>query len=261
MGRRNANSPTNAKPFSLAVTIKQILMNKKIIKNFGDYLNHIDSISSLTNSITLFRGQSNKQELLPTIARQDPKIDTTNLEKQMLEEFRRRTQLIIKDGFTDDWELLIFAQHFGLKTRLLDWTSNPLTGLWFACSNEYNAKQDGFVYVLNGDSSLLVDRKQETNPFDRNKTRILRPSLNNERILAQSGWFTAHKYSNSSKRWVKLETNLDITSYLTELTIPSSQKGEILKKLSIFGINAQSLFPDITGVCNHLNWMYQTSLK
>ena len=99
-------------------------MNKKIIKNFGDYLNHIDSISSLTNSITLFRGQSNKQELLPTIARQDPKIDTTNLEKQMLEEFRRRTQLIIKDGFTDDWELLIFAQHFGLKTRLLDWTSN-----------------------------------------------------------------------------------------------------------------------------------------
>src|SRR5580658_5305020 len=40
------------------------------------------------------------------------------------------------------------AQHYGMKTRLLDWTGNPLTALWFACSNEFKKDNDSVVYML-----------------------------------------------------------------------------------------------------------------
>ena len=144
-----------------------------------------------------------------------------------------------------------------MKTRLLDWTSNPLTALWFACSNEYKFNQDSYVYIFNADTSFLIDTKEKT-PFEITKTRILKPALNNDRIIAQSGWFTVHKYSNITKGFVELENNKELKRKILQIQIPHSLKIEILKSLSIFGINSQVLFPDVSGVCNHLNWKYIT---
>ena len=126
----------------------------------------------------------------------------------------------------------------------------------FACINEYKLEQDSFVYIFMADKSFLIDTKKNETPFDTGKTRILRPALNNERIIAQTGWFTAHKYAPSFKRFVKLQSNMELSNKLIEIKVPATTKKQILKRLSVFGINSQTLFPDITGVCNHLNWMY-----
>ncbi|WP_371811094.1 FRG domain-containing protein [Tessaracoccus sp. MC1865] len=40
---------------------------------------------------------------------------------------------ITENGHVDDLQLLADLQHFGAPTRLLDFTSNPMTALWFAC--------------------------------------------------------------------------------------------------------------------------------
>ena len=231
-------------------------MIKASIKSFKHFLNHIEDIELMGYEINLFRGQSSNNPLLPSICREEPRIDTTQIEKNMLEDFKRRSPLLITRTFQSDWEWLVYAQHFGLKTRLLDWSTNPLVALWFACQNEYIMKENSYLYILSCDKDLQVDLSKDQSPFDSSSTKILRPTLNNERIVAQSGWFTAHKYSKKNKKFVTLETNSKIKTKLTEIEIPSGIKKDILNKLSMFGVNNRTVFPDINGLSMHLNWKY-----
>lgn len=233
-------------------------MEKITIENFEDYVAEVCSLAD-ENGIILYRGQTDNYPLLPNIVRTNSRKDTTKVEKGMLTSLKRRAQLKVTTTFQDDWDWLVYAQHYGMYTRLLDWTSNPLVGLWFACSDEHKMTQDSYVYIFIANTSFLIDRSKS--PFEITKTRILRPALNNERIVAQAGWFTAHIYSKGTQRYVPLDKNSDLNKNIFELKIPANQKESILKQLSIFGINYQSLFPDIMGICKHLNWTYSNLLK
>ncbi len=232
-------------------------MKKEKITSFQHYLETIERIHSLKNDINLYRGQSTNAPLLPSIAREHPSFDTTEIEKEMITDLKRRSFLLIDKQPQNDWEWLIFAQHFGLKTRLLDWSSNPLIALWFACSNEYQMGSNSYVYVNSAPNDMLVNLEKDQDPFQNSRTKILRPSLNNERIVAQSGWFTAHRFSKSNNRFVTLETHRKMKNQISELEIPHELKKDFLQKLSVFGVNNTSVFPDVTGLCLHLNWEYK----
>ena len=210
-------------------------------------------VYGLFADLVIFRGQAFEGNLIPSVARKDRATDTTAEEKRVLEQLKLLGASLLAPGETSQLDLLVLAQHFGLKTRLLDWTSNSLAALWFACADRKEG--DVFVYSLVADD-LLEANVYATDPFSRSQTRVFQPRLNNARIVAQHGWFTLHRYAMKNKRFVQLESNPLTRKHLTEYLVPAENRADILGSLDRHGVSSRTLFPDLTGLCTHLNWKH-----
>src|SRR5207248_677655 len=83
-----------------------------------------------------FRGNGRNQfKLVPTLYRHPNKKsegELRKLERELMARFRQRSIPYHSRDLRDDWDALFFMQHYGVPTRLLDWTENPLVALHFA---------------------------------------------------------------------------------------------------------------------------------
>ena len=94
-----------------------------------------------------FRGHSKScYKLLPSVLR--PTSDGKYYdESKLLSEFVRRHPEA-NDKHKNILEILTYAQHYGLPTRMLDWTENLLIALYFACEDEGKIDHDGELFFL-----------------------------------------------------------------------------------------------------------------
>lgn len=100
----------------------------KVISNLSEYLKFINTLNMTYENPVFYRGQTNANYLLtPSSLRIDP-----NNEDRMIESFSRRFSNEI-DSRNGSMAKLVLMQHFGLGTRCLDITENPLAALYFAC--------------------------------------------------------------------------------------------------------------------------------
>jgi len=207
----------------------------------------------------LFRGQPVDKPLLPKLARLHLKGPTLAVEQQMMKEFKRRVGPLLSTQPKSNWDWLAIAQHHGMATRLLDWTLNPLAALWFAVKRspmkEKGKVYPGVVWVLVPKPSDYAFASVKENPFKVDRTKIFRPKHIAARLVTQAGWFTVHKFMKTQDRFIPMESNKAYSSKLTKLQIPAQRFSEMRFELDRFNVNVASLFPDLDGLCTHIQWL------
>ena len=219
-------------------------MNENNITCFEDFHKFI---SEHGYSNFVYRGEKSlTYKLRSSFGRDQFRTDknTPGIEKNYFNDFKRRSRPYLEYEPKDDLEWLSIAQHHGLHTRLLDWTSNPLVALYFAVEDRLQNK-DSVIYALN--TNKIKTAGAIKNPFDIQEDMLYYPNHVTKRIIAQSGLFTIHCnpseiFSNSSleKVTIKKECLIDIYVFLDG-----------------YNINKFSLFPDLQGLSYSLteNWI------
>lgn len=240
----------------------------------------------------IYRGQGKpasdpKYALIPSVGRPEfakdmDFADFVKLERRAHDIFRKQTVANVNPLPRNSWEVLALAQHHGLPTRFMDWTTNPLVALYFAVRNPEHDTVDSksAIYVLTQttlsyeelvDNTRADSRKQmeesleskrgktnkiqerhikvllhaeEISPFEISENVIYDPPHVSPRIRAQDGLLLA--FQNPV-------TPLPETHY-SELLIPGNRRDKIRRELEQYGVFDKQLFPDLDGLAKWLKF-------
>lgn len=226
-----------------------------------------------------FRGNCETiNELKPSVYWKN-KYEGLNTEFSYVEEFKRFVPMLAENLPLRDDHLswLIIMQHYGVPTRLLDWTESILVALYFAVSK--NQDRDGELWAMNPyklnelhNNKLLYGVATIDNAIVKylaaepmykeglEHNRVLRESefgldfkdiprypvavqcpLIFPRMVSQLSTFTIHPSKENKTILDLLQDKKSLVRYI----IPSESKKPIYEDLYTLGIKRSTLFQDI----------------
>lgn len=272
------------------------------VENVVQFIDVVSKLPKRATSVHTFRGQRNSDWIdNPGILRESSKLISHEYSAV------RDLQSVHPQEFNQDlnmFDRLVRMQHYGLPTRLLDVSSNPLVALFFATESYRSTKKsvDGRVIAYDvpksrrkyfdsdsvscvanlanltdeEKSDLLLNEAMKTenfnktpacdrlvqfiraekghfrpsiNPLDLSKAYYVTPKMQNNRIIAQHGAFIIF-----GLKIVRTKTSLSNASSIsrTLIDVPQTAKVSIRRELDALGINAGTLFPDLTHAASEI---------
>ena len=236
---------------------------KKIIKN--------RRINGMSKSFTLwYRGQPNNSwQLIPSIQRGNIKTS----EQIVCHSFYHRANQLLDTSIPKRCydKLITLMQHYGVPTRLLDWSYSPLIALFFAVMDEqyinndacisvltpeilnYSQGLEPLIYPLDSHEAMNILRGAFYQDSPCKKTIACFPVSNNRRIYAQHAAFTVHGTDVLIDKVGKLE-------YLYKVIIPKERKQYFCEFLKVFDIQKNGIFPDLSHIAEYISERHLTEL-
>lgn len=227
-----------------------------------------------------YRGQSKAEwGLQPTLTRNLKSVghnaeDSILIEKLACEHFAARAHLYLPPNFKiatdEDWWVLM--RHHFAPTRVLDWTLSPLVALYFAVNEHWDS--DGAVWMF---QKLLLDQETDrkhgpipaftytsSSHFDRffrdhtapPRVAAFRLPQPTERMIAQQGTFTVCRDILADHAIAIADVlpgevprpDGEVSVYRGRCIIRAEIKKDLLRRLHMMNVRADSLFPGIDGL-------------
>jgi hypothetical protein len=203
----------------------------------------------------IFRGHIlTEYKLLPGVGRvKDANNNNFSIEEErkMINSYIKKANEYLKTEYSSV-ESMTVAQHYGLPTRILDWTWNPLVAFFFAIGKkDEDYEKDGKVFFCDSNKFGFKNRhdriSEDFDPFDlEDEIIIYEPKFIDSRITAQSGLFSIHKNPNCPFEDERIHN----------IVISSTVKDDLGKVLEKMGIHSANLFPGLAGTSEHIKWLY-----
>lgn len=245
------------------------------IKSVADFVEHIAKLradwcgSTGGDGQLWFRGQPDRT--LPLVPKLYRFADAKENEDDLRGEFQRYgSQLITESRPKDEWEWYFLMQHFGVPTRLLDWSDGGLLALYFAV-RFHPRDSDPAVWVIEpcwlnkqtvDNDSVLLAGWPDTDPYLREAfdwtLRVkypiaVDPSHVARRVTVQHSRFTIHGTSHFGLEEIASKSR---RPKLLQFYFAGSLIDTIANDLNTSGIVETTVFPDLEGLGRELTFEY-----
>jgi type I restriction enzyme M protein len=212
------------------------------IESFPELHTVIENYKART---VMYRGvKSVDYPLIPKIGRIVPPDSIGSREKneqEILRLFKERAFQYLDFTPASDWDWLALGQQYGLPTRLLDWTDNPLVACFFAVQDA--SENDSVIYAYQNESYIEVEKHPD--PFKYKQVGKFIPQHLIQRITTQGGLFTIHPDPYQPFESDDME----------KIIIPKQIRRELKRTLNKYGVNKFSLFPSLDGLAAYIEWL------
>lgn len=238
-------------------------MAERTINSVQDLLLALADDNAAYSGAIWYRGHADSEwGLTPGYFR----LENAPSESTLIKRFKQSAAMLIDGSPKTSFDWLFLMQHYGVPTRLLDWSESPLIALYFAVSEKQHIEKDGALWSLrpselnknagiNDSDEVFFIPSFEDDELENYSVEILSQNArnklkplatiatrNNPRIQAQLGVFTIHHHDQSP-----IETIGD-SSHTTKYRIPHESKAAIAAQLSLLGFTKFQLFPELASI-------------